>query len=271
MTQPPSGDNPQDPGAYPQYPQGPQPYPGPAPGYDQPGSGQPGYGQPGYGQPGYGQPAYGQPGYGQPGSGQQQPGYGQTQPYGGPYQAAYGSDPALAERWRRLVAWIIDSLILGVIVGVLLIPSFIKLAHRLQNIANRYPDINTPAAQTALHNATSGMFGRFALIGIAGLVISLAYYWALTAFGGATLGKRAVGTRVVSAADRTLVGPGAAGIREAVFIIGPAIPFVGFFFWLIDNLFLTWDLQRQCLHDKIAGTVVVRKEAVAATRPAAWA
>jgi uncharacterized RDD family membrane protein YckC len=151
-----------------------------------------------------------------------------------------------------------------------MLPTLIHLVRRVQDITNRYPDINSPAAQTALHNATSSVFGRLLLFGLLGLVISLAYYWALTAFGGATLGKRAVGTRVVSATDRTLVGPGAAGIREAVFIIGPAIPFVGFFFWLIDNLFLTWDLQRQCLHDKIAGTVVVRKEAVAATRPAAW-
>jgi uncharacterized RDD family membrane protein YckC len=254
MTQPPSGDGPQDPGA-PQYPQGAQPYPGPQPGY-----GQPGYGQPGYGQPGYGQPQYGQPT--QPYPGQPYPG----QPYPG---QAYGTDPALAERWRRLVAWLIDSLILVIVGGLLLIPTFVKLAHRLQDVANRYPDPNTPAAQAALHNAFNGMTGRFLVFGLLSLVISLAYYWLLTAFGGATLGKRAVGTRVVSAADRTLVSPAAAGLREAVFIIGPAVPFVGFFFWLIDNLFLTWDPQRQCLHDKIASTVVVRKEAVAA-RPAAW-
>jgi len=244
-TQPPGGDGPQEP--FPQYPQGPQPYPGPPPGYAPP---------PGYGQPGYGQPGYGQPGYGQP------------QPYPGPYQPAYGPDPALAERWRRLVAWLIDSVILGIVGGLLLIPAFVQLAHRMQDIANRYPDTTTPAAQAAIRHAVNGVFSHFLLLGLLALVISLAYYWALTAFGGATLGKRAVGTRVVAASNRTLVSPAVAGAREAVFILGPAIPFIGFFFWLIDNLFLTWDPKRQCLHDKIAATLVVKKEAV--VTQAAW-
>ncbi|HEU5420964.1 MAG TPA: RDD family protein [Streptosporangiaceae bacterium] len=242
----------------PQYGQPQYGQPGAQPGYGDPQHGQAQYGQAGA-QPGYGAPQYGQPQYGQPQYGQAQ--YGQAQPYPGGqgYPAAY-TDPALAERWKRLVAWLIDAVILGVIGSLLLIPALVRLSHRLNSLANQYPDPNTLAAQAAIRHALGGILGPFLLVWLLSVVISLAYYWLLTAFGGATLGKRAVGTRVVSASDRTLVGLGAAAGRAAVFILGPVIPFFG----LVDNLFLLWDPQRQCLHDKAARTLVVRKEAVGA-------
>jgi uncharacterized RDD family membrane protein YckC len=247
MTQPVGGDGPQEPG-----PQGPQPYPGPPPGYGQPGYGQPQYGQPGYGQPGSGQAPYGQAPYGQAQSYPASPGQ--------PYQAYSRSmDPTLAERWRRLVAWIIDSVILSIVVGAIFIPSVVRLVRRLQRVADRYPDLNTPAAQAAIRSADRGMLGTFLLLGLLGLAIALAYYWIQTAAWGATIGKRAAGIRVVAAADRSPVSAGAAGIRSAVFVIGPAIPFAGSLFWLADNLWLLWDPHRQCVHDKAAGTVVVKK------------
>jgi uncharacterized RDD family membrane protein YckC len=36
------------------------------------------------------------------------------------------------------------------------------------------------------------------------------------------------------------------------------VPFVGGWYALLDELWLLWDPRRQCLHDKWAGTVVVR-------------
>ena len=52
---------------------------------------------------------------------------------------------------------------------------------------------------------------------------------------------------------------GAAFVRALIFVVGPAI--FGIFF-IIDNIWLLWDHQRQCLHDKAASTVVVRGFAI---------
>jgi uncharacterized RDD family membrane protein YckC len=255
-------------------PAGPQPQPGyaqPSPG--QPSYAQPSYAQPSYAQPGYGQAAYapppGQPGYGQPGYGQAgyaQPGYGQPASYGSPYQpypgAGYGytaKDPSLAEWWQRLLARIIDGLVLSVLIIPLWIPVFTSLVNKLRNINNQYGgNTNGPAAQAAINHVTGEFFGEIFLVFIAGLVIAVAYDWLQHGLWGRTLGKRALGTMVVTASTRTKVGVGAAGGRAAVYVLPALVPVVGGLFALLNELWLLWDQQRQCLHDKAAQTVVIK-------------
>ncbi|TWG24141.1 hypothetical protein [Actinoplanes teichomyceticus] len=132
MTQdhtPPPEQHPSSGGPVPPAP-GPDPtYGPPQPGYGQPpqgyGAPQPGYGQPpqGYGppQPGYGQPPQGygapQPGYGQPpqGYGAPQPGYGQPPQGYGPPQPGYGYPPGFgpapmgygAPATKPILVWIL--------------------------------------------------------------------------------------------------------------------------------------------------------------------
>jgi uncharacterized RDD family membrane protein YckC len=260
--------------------QGPQPgqpgYAGqPQPGYGQPGYGgqaQPGYGQPGYAPPGYGQPGYGQPGYGQPGYGQ--PGYGQPgypQQYGSPYQpypgggyqygpGQYGpaKDPTLAEWWQRLLGQMIDWVIVGLLSSPLWIPAFTTYVNRLRSITSQYGNLNNPAAQTAVANAGGHLFGGLFLAGLASALIMFVYDWVQHGLWGRTIGKRALGTRVVTASGRSKISGGAAGIRAAVFALPPIVPFVGGLFALINELWLLWDRQRQCLHDKAAKTVVIK-------------
>jgi uncharacterized RDD family membrane protein YckC len=250
------------------------------PGYGQP-PGQPGYGQSAYapppGQPGYAQPAYGppsgppgyaqptgQPGYPQPGYGQ--PGYGQPAPYGSPYQpypgTGYGyqaKDPSLAEWWQRLLARIIDGLVLSVLIIPLWLPAFSSLINKLRNINNQYAaNPNSPAAQAAIRHVTGQFFGQIFLVVIAGLAIALAYDWLQHGLWGQTLGKRAMGTMVVTADTRSKISVGAAGGRAAVYVLPSLVPFVGGLFALLNELWLLWDQQRQCLHDKAAHTVVIK-------------
>jgi uncharacterized RDD family membrane protein YckC len=117
---------------------------------------------------------------------------------------------------------------------------------------------------------------------LASACIAVAYYWLLTSFWGTTIGKRALGVRVVAAAGWTKAGQKAAFIRAAVFVVGGSVtPFFALFlfysfgssssfllilslpiFFFADNLLLLGDRQRQCLHDKAAGTVVVRGSAI---------
>jgi uncharacterized RDD family membrane protein YckC len=207
--------------------------------------------------PGQGQSAQqAQQGYGYP----QQPPEAQYPATSGPghgYPA--DRDPRLAEPWRRLVGWIIDGLIISAISAALWIPLAISFANRLQNVANIYPDSTAPGAQAAYNHAVAQTAGAFVIVLVATFCISVGYYWLLTASWGTTIGKRIVGTWVVSTNGWTKVGLGAALIRALVFVVGgEIIPF----FFLLDNLWLLWDSQRQCLHDKAASTIVVKSSAL---------
>jgi uncharacterized RDD family membrane protein YckC len=80
----------------------------------------------------------------------------------------------------------------------------------------------------------------------------------LVALRGATLGKLAVGVRVRPwDADRR-PSWGAAGLRWLTTDIGTVVPVVGVVYTLLDRLWLLWDDRRQCLHDKLPKTCVVR-------------
>jgi uncharacterized RDD family membrane protein YckC len=77
------------------------------------------------------------------------------------------------------------------------------------------------------------------------------YYWLFTGLKGQTLGKMAVGIKVV---DETgaMPGLGVAALREIPGkIISTIVICVGFL-WII------WDERKQGLHDKIAKTCVIR-------------
>lgn len=220
----------------PDQPDQPQPPAGPPDPYGQPGYGQPpAHGQqPGYGQPAppYGEGGYGQPGYGAPGGG-----------YGGPpYKGQQlGLPPtgvnSLASQWLRLVARIIDGLIL-------IIPVFA-----------------VTAALVGADDRSRRGFAQFDADNMLASLVVLAMFAAYEIFflvtRGATPGKMALGMRVARIADGQKPTPADAAIRWAVPSIGGAIPGVGFLVQLVDYLWCLWDGNRQCLHDKVVKTVVV--------------
>ncbi len=216
--------------------------------------------------------APGQP-YGTP-----QPGYGQPYPTYQPYPGGSSGtiapgrkDPALAEWWQRLLARIVDGIVLAVIILPLWIPALITALNRVQQVADRYPDLNLPGAQQAFRNSLNhtiaGMIGTFVLLGLGTAVITFGYDWLQHGLWGQTLGKRALGTKVVTADTRSRISGRAACGRAAVYALAPGVPYVGSMFGLLDDLWLTWDPRRQCLHDKAARTVVVKLSALAPPAP----
>ena len=106
----------------------------------------------------------------------------------------------------------------------------------------------------------SGAFGLSAVataVLLAGLYAAVALYLRET-----TVGKHAVGL-AVRRVDGSRISFGRAVLREVVarqllFVAGGA--FVGGLPLVLDLLFPLWDDKRQALHDKIAGTIVVRAE-----------
>ena len=234
-------------------------------------------GRPGYGEPGSGQPGRGQPGYGQPGGGQ--PGYGRSAPARPAYGLAARRDPALAPPWQRLVAQTIDWIII-IVVSVLVFWSQVSVFyHEVQAIMGRYA--STPTGQAAIDSiARNPVIQHARLYWFLGMIgLALVYFWVQLAASGATIGQRVMGIRVVRASDRSRVGVLTAGIRTLAFLLGPALYLllvslfgvIGAVLWAADGGLTLLDGRAQALHDKVAGTVVVRQRALdEARRSSAW-
>ncbi|HXW88321.1 MAG TPA: RDD family protein [Streptosporangiaceae bacterium] len=222
-------------------------------------------------------PQPGQPRYGSaaPQGGRQfgggPPQYGQprgARPAGG-MAAAARRDPALASPWYRLAASTLDWIIIIMLSVIAFWSPLSQIGRELQAIATRYPDLTSPAAQAALNGVSRDPANERALLYwfLSMFGIALVYYWVQQAAWGATVGKRALGVRVVRAADRSRIGIRQAGIRTIAFLAGPAIlmllvspiNYLGAALWAADAGLPLLDSQAQALHDKLAGTVVVRQ------------
>ncbi len=200
------------------------------------------HGAPGYGTPGYGTPGYGTARYGT----------------GGPT----AKDPALAEWWQRLLARLVDDIILVVLTSPLWVSVLLPAFRRVERLASQYPDLSQPAAAQAFNNSLShlmaGMIDTFLLLGAAVGIVSFGYDWLQHGLWGQTIGKRVMGTKVVTADTRSPISGQAACGRAAVYALVPVVPSVGGLFALVNESWLLWDPRRQCLHDKAARTVVVK-------------
>ena len=223
-------------------------------------------------------PQPGQPRFGTPQGGQGGGPYGASQPgYGQPaarrpdprVAAAARRDPSLATPWARLAASTLDWIIIVVASVIAFWSPLSQIWREVEAISARYTDLTSPAAQAAINsiernpaNQSTLLYWLLAMFGIA-----LVYYWAQHALWGATVGKRALGVRVVRAGDRGRIGVRQAGIRAVAFLVGPAVlmlvltPFniLGGVLWIADAGLPLVDSQAQSLHDKLAGTVVVRQ------------
>jgi uncharacterized RDD family membrane protein YckC len=227
------------------------------------------------GRPGFGRPAY-------PGD-RARPGPGQSGPDGqaglavpasaGPGTVAGPAGLVLASAWERLLAMTMDWLLIMVASFLLLREQMAQLVDRLQAQMTAAQAIGPTAEQNALLHfekspaTISALTSYFLMV----FLIALVYFWALEARGGATLGKRVLGLRVVNLPGQTPAGVWSAGVRTILFLGGPAIftfanawglPIVsllGGALWFADSVVLATDPQKRSLHDRLAGTTVVRK------------
>ena len=94
---------------------------------------------------------------------------------------------------------------------------------------------------------------------IAGLFLFGAVYTIVpTALLGQTPGKIAVGTRVVTEADGSLPGWTRSMVRWALPGLAGRLPVIGLGVSLAIMASLVWDRRRRGLHDRMAGTIVVK-------------
>ena len=85
-------------------------------------------------------------------------------------------------------------------------------------------------------------------------------YFALLNGGrrGQTLGKMVWNVRVRDAATGGPLGVPKAAVRYLAPTLVFLIPILGFFLWVADGVSPLWDRRRQAVHDKLAGSMVVR-------------
>lgn len=218
-------------------------------------------------QPQYGQQPYGQ----QPQYGEQYPQYPQyqqpngQQPYGGAYPG-YGGRPVkatpdgvpVANPWRRLGAYLIDGILIGVVVLAIGFPLVRDLVDQFRVYFDQV-QAAADAGRTApdATTFTTNVLGTTLKLTLLQLVVAAIYVIPLTKLRGATLGKMATGIRVRPMDAEGLPTWGQAVLRFVGFQVFAAVPQIGGFYGLLDVLWCLWDPRRQCLHDKIAKTAVV--------------
>jgi len=146
----------------------------------------------------------------------------------------------LANRWRRLVAKMIDHLIMM----LLMIPWVVNFISQI--------DFQNPESIPQLD--TMDLLKDPFYSGPMLLLLAVNYLM-LYAFR-ASIGKKMLGMRIV-AKDGSEIGFGRLlALREILMMVIGFIPFVGFIFGVV-NVLMIFRSSHYCLHDDIAGTVVV--------------
>jgi uncharacterized RDD family membrane protein YckC len=168
---------------------------------------------------------------------QQQGGYGQPpqQPYGG------GPSGPRAGFWQRVGAYIIDIIIIT-------IPTLIVFG-----LLGGFEDLDQESQSFTPFNSGEDLWYT-----VLGTAITMAYFILLEGgSSGQTIGKRALSIRVIHQQTGGSIGYTRALGRNAVRTLPSLIPIISWFWGLLDALWMLWDREKQTLHDKAAGTLVV--------------
>jgi uncharacterized RDD family membrane protein YckC len=163
-----------------------------------------------------------------------------------PPGASPDAPPPYAAWGIRLGGYLIDFVIFAVVLVVLLL--VFRHSHAVE--------VHLMARRGARRRSFSAV--PFLITG----VLYIAYGTLLCGSSrGQTVGMMAVGVRAVRDQSLEVLGYGRALARavvEGVFrLIDLLSVFLGLI-WLLDMLFPLWDGKRQTLHDKVAGSVVLR-------------
>ena len=187
----------------------------------------------------------------------------------------------LAGWWWRVLAYVIDGTIIGVLSGIVSIPAFIQVQQELLPVIDRFaqdvernpeepPDIGAFYAEYF-----DILQSHWVALVVPGVVLGLLYWVVFLRWKGATPGKLMLGLRVRlrdragrlpwwSIAARlslqlvlswVVYGVAFATGSIPVFVVAYAVlaPVL-----LLDPLWAAWDPKRQTLHDKLARTNVIR-------------
>ncbi|MGR6322502.1 RDD family protein [Micromonospora soli] len=165
----------------------------------------------------------------------------------------------LAGFGERLVAWLIDTAVATALAMVLFLPVFLWLWFRMfSEMMTVAPDGTVPPPDPG--TMLTDFFLPMLLAEAGLLLVLLVFYWLYhveyARRTGQTLGKKLMKLRIVPLDPTAPLTRGVLGKRYLVeFVAGSLVPFANY----ADGLWQLWDKPwQQCLHDKFAGTVVVK-------------
>jgi uncharacterized RDD family membrane protein YckC len=98
-------------------------------------------------------------------------------------------------------------------------------------------------------------------ISVAVVAVSFAYHLLMVGFLGRTVGKIATGTTIVSGVDGARLGWTGATMRALVPQVAGVVPAIGFALTAGVYAPVLFDPLRRGLHDRAAGSLVVRQQA----------
>lgn len=130
--------------------------------------------------------------------------------------------------WIRVVAYIIDGIILGIIGGVIVAILGVNIT-------------DTNSLQSTRYQGAQAF----------DLLVSFLYFAGLWTAMGASLGQRIFGMRIIDANTGAPIGFGKAALRWLGLLLSFLVCFIGV-------IWVAFDGRKQGWMDKIAGTVVVR-------------
>lgn len=150
--------------------------------------------------------------------------------------------------WIRLLAYVIDSLILGIVNGVLVaVPILAWMSEEgLLQAAMSGVAPSQPVRVEPLYIAV------FSILVILSIAISIFYVIGGPAKKGGTLGKRMLGLRIYTADGVTPIGWGRSFLRLIGYMVSGMIFYIGF-------IMIAFTDRKRGLHDMIAGTYVVKE------------
>lgn len=188
---------------------------------------------------------------------------GRPAPVQGPPTTADGVP--LAGWWQRFGAYLLDSILTFVLGTLLSLPFLGEIVDALRDFLSE----SMEAARKGVPGPSAfeiyqGHMSAFVAQALIGLLVVLTYHALCLRLRGATLGMSVAGIAV-----RRLEGPGRLPWGTVAMRVGTqygptaisVVPLVGTLaglYVLIDGLWPLWDARRQALHDKAAGTQVVR-------------
>jgi uncharacterized RDD family membrane protein YckC len=164
---------------------------------------------------------------------------------------------AYAGFWIRLLAYIIDTIPLLVVGFLLFAPAFASMADSFRDIPlpPRGTSVNSEAYRAyqalVMQRMTDVMAPLYPLYGLWQL-ITIVYFVGFWTWRGQTPGMMLLGLRVAREVDGSLPGLARSILRYVGYFISQLPLFLGF-------IWIAFDSRKQGWHDKIAGTVVVRR------------
>ncbi len=161
----------------------------------------------------------------------------------------------LGEWWRRLLAYLLDGLVIGIPTWLVVQLAFTTAIFSINLPTNcRGPNPAPNCGNEIFHRLAGPLIGAFAVVGIVAFAVGALYFTLMIGSRrGQTVGMMALSIAVRDERRDESIGYGRAFVRWIV-IVALGLLVVP---QLVDFLSPLWDRRQQAWHDHAAGSLVV--------------